>query len=100
MTGAKTEFSRLRREVAEIPASCLPWISSQGRLLKGAGEFLLPGVTSALPSTQLAALSPSCSHYPLCSRPVPGKGAELRECVHQTAGPSSESGQRRDFRDL
>lgn len=74
-------FSRPRREVVEIPASCLPWISlggtaagGRGRLLVGAGEFLLPRVTSALPSTQLITLSPSCYRYPLCSRPVPGNG--------------------------
>lgn len=90
-------FSRPRREVVEIPASCLPWISLQGRLLLvGAGEFLFPGVTSAFPSTQLITLSPSCYRYPLCSRSVPGKG-QSRESVHQAVGPSSESGQRPDF---
>lgn len=66
-------FSRPRREVVEIPASCLPWISLQG-------EFLFPGVTSAFLSTQLITLSPSCYRYPLCSRPVPGKG-QSRESV-------------------
>lgn len=74
-----TVFSRLRREADEIPASGLPQISFQGRLLVGAEEFLLPGVTRALPSIQLATLSPSS--YPLCSRPVPRRRAELRECV-------------------
>lgn len=95
-----TVFSRLRREVAEIPASCLPWISLRERLLVGAGEFLLPGVTSALPSTQLATLSPSCYPLPLfqtCAK----QRAELRECLHQASGPSPQPGQGSgDFRDL
>lgn len=86
-----TVFSRPRRKVVEIPASCLPWISLRGRLLLvGAGEFPFPGVTAAFPSTQLITLSPSCYRYPLCSRPVPGKGqSRERVCIRLWDHPQS-----------
>lgn len=75
-------FSRPRREVVEIPASCLPWISLRGRLLLvGAwgislswSDFSLSLHTADYPVPQLLPLPPL---FQTCAR----KRAESRVCA-------------------